>query len=126
MAIGSQLLSVPLLLFLEPRLTRPGRDHLTLALELVYPAVRKAVRQLQNLSDVEPAEESGRRHGPEELFEVCGLDDVMDQAAGGASYAEGASMEGMVLLLRCCSARAYYHLLGYCEACITISLGIRF
>jgi 2-methylisocitrate lyase-like PEP mutase family enzyme len=63
-----------------------------LAFEMVYPAVRKAVQQLKTLGNVEPAEENGRRYGPKELFQVCGLDDLVefDQAAGGSSYAKGA------------------------------------
>ena len=63
-----------------------------LALEMVYPAVRKAVQQLKTLGNVGPAEEGGRRYAPKELFQVCGLDELVafDQAAGGTSYAKGA------------------------------------
>lgn len=63
-----------------------------LGLEMVYPAVRKAVQQLKTLGNVEPAEKDGRRYGPKELFQVCGLDDLVefDQTAGGASYTNGA------------------------------------
>lgn len=63
-----------------------------LALEMVYPAVRKAMQQLKTLGNVGPAEEGGRRYGPKELFQVCGLDDLVefDRAAGGTSYAKGA------------------------------------
>ncbi|KAF1359808.1 carboxyvinyl-carboxyphosphonate phosphorylmutase [Lizonia empirigonia] len=63
-----------------------------LALEMVYPAVRKAVQQLKTLGNVGPAEEGGRRYRPKELFQVCGLDDLVefDRAAGGTSYAKGA------------------------------------
>ncbi|KAJ4993212.1 hypothetical protein SVAN01_01187 [Stagonosporopsis vannaccii] len=61
-----------------------------LAFEMVYPAVRKAVQQLKTLGNVEPAEEGGRRYGPKELFQVCGLDDLVefDEAAGGHSYSK--------------------------------------
>lgn len=59
-----------------------------LAFEMVYPAVRKAVQQLKTIGNVKPAEEGGRRYGPKELFQVCGLDDLLDfdQAAGGTTY----------------------------------------
>ncbi|UPX17519.1 uncharacterized protein EKO05_0007868 [Ascochyta rabiei] len=63
-----------------------------LAFEMVYPAVRRAVQQLKTLGNVGPAEEGGRRYGPKELFQVCGLDELVefDQAAGGTAYARGA------------------------------------
>lgn len=61
-----------------------------LAFEMVYPAVRKAVQQLKTLGNVEPAEKDGRRYGPKELFQVCGLDDLVDfdLAAGGQHYSK--------------------------------------
>jgi 2-methylisocitrate lyase-like PEP mutase family enzyme len=61
-----------------------------LAFEMVYPAVRKAVQQLKTIGNVKAAEEGGRRYGPKELFQVCGLDDFLDfdQAAGGTTYAK--------------------------------------
>ncbi|KAF1835157.1 carboxyvinyl-carboxyphosphonate phosphorylmutase [Decorospora gaudefroyi] len=63
-----------------------------LAAEVVYPAVRKAVRQLKELGSVLSVEEDGKRHGPRELFQVCGLDELMefDSKAGGMSYKDGA------------------------------------
>lgn len=59
-----------------------------LAFEVVYPAVRKAVQQLKTIGNVEPAEKDGRRYGPRELFEVCGLDQLIefDVEAGGTMY----------------------------------------
>jgi 2-methylisocitrate lyase-like PEP mutase family enzyme len=63
-----------------------------LAFEVVYPAVRKAVRQLKESGNVESVEEDGRRYGPRELFQVCGLDELIefDLEAGGLSYKGGA------------------------------------
>lgn len=59
-----------------------------LALETVYPAVRRAVQQLKETGNVESQEESGRRIGPRELFEVCGMDGLMefDRQAGGLGF----------------------------------------
>ncbi|KAF2452162.1 carboxyvinyl-carboxyphosphonate phosphorylmutase [Karstenula rhodostoma CBS 690.94] len=64
----------------------------TLALEVVYPAVRKACRELLDEGSVKSVEEDGRRWGPRELFNVCGLDELMefDRKAGGKGYAEDA------------------------------------
>jgi 2-methylisocitrate lyase-like PEP mutase family enzyme len=63
-----------------------------LAFEMVYPVVRKAVQQLKTIGNVEPQEKGGRRYGPRELFEVCGLDEMVayDNEAGGTAYAKGA------------------------------------
>lgn len=75
-----------------------------LAVEMVYPAVRRAVRQLMNTGKAEAfdggkvgemkveGEEKEKRYGPRELFEVCGLKDMMafDVEAGGTAYANGA------------------------------------
>lgn len=63
-----------------------------LALEVVYPAVRRACRQLLDGGDVESPEEDGKRWGPRELFDVCGLEGLMelDRKAGGRGYLEGA------------------------------------
>jgi len=63
-----------------------------LAFEMVYPAVRRAVRQLMQTGNVQSAEEDGKRYGPRELFQVCGLDELIefDVKAGGTSYADGA------------------------------------
>lgn len=63
-----------------------------LAFEMVYPAVRRAVRQLLDEGNVASPDGDGRRYGPRELFQVCGLDDMVefDQLAGGKSYANGA------------------------------------
>lgn len=63
-----------------------------LACEVVYPAVRKAVRQMMQLGSVKSVEEDGKRYGPRELFEVCGLDELIDfdLKAGGLSYKNGA------------------------------------
>jgi len=63
-----------------------------LALEHVYPIVRKAVQQLMNAGNVGAPGEDGVRIGPRELFEVCGLDDMvkLDNEAGGTAYAKGA------------------------------------
>ena len=48
------------------------------------------MQQLKTIDNVKPAEEGGRRYGPKELFQVCGLDDLLDfdQAAGGTTYAK--------------------------------------
>lgn len=63
-----------------------------LAFEMVYPAVRKAVQQLRETGNVESFEKDGRRYGPRELFQVCGLDELadFDVQAGGTSYQNGA------------------------------------
>ena len=63
-----------------------------LACEVVYPAVRKAVRQMMQLGSVQSVEEDGKRYGPRELFQVCGLDELIDfdLKAGGSSYKNGA------------------------------------
>lgn len=63
-----------------------------LAFEMVYPAVRKALRQLKEKGSVESPEGDGRRYSPRELFEVCGLKETMafDVAAGGTAYSNGA------------------------------------
>ncbi|KAH6883145.1 carboxyvinyl-carboxyphosphonate phosphorylmutase [Alternaria rosae] len=62
-----------------------------LACEVVYPAVRKAVQQMK-AGHVKSVEEDGKRYGPRELFQVCGLDELMefDVKAGGLSYKNGA------------------------------------
>ncbi|KAF1849491.1 Phosphoenolpyruvate/pyruvate domain-containing protein [Cucurbitaria berberidis CBS 394.84] len=61
------------------------------ALEMVYPAVRRAMQQLKELGNVESFEADGRRYGPKELFQVCGLDEMVDfdVQAGGTSYQNG-------------------------------------
>ncbi|USP78183.1 hypothetical protein yc1106_05457 [Curvularia clavata] len=63
-----------------------------LALEVVYPAVRKAVQQMKNEGNVKSVEEDGKRHGPRELFKVCGMDELIDfdVKAGGLTYKNGA------------------------------------
>ncbi|KAJ4305863.1 hypothetical protein N0V90_001395 [Kalmusia sp. IMI 367209] len=63
-----------------------------LALEVVYPAVRKACRQLFDDGEVSSVEKDGKRWGPRELFGVCGLDELMefDRKAGGTGYVDGA------------------------------------
>jgi 2-methylisocitrate lyase-like PEP mutase family enzyme len=63
-----------------------------LACEVVYPAVRKAIQQMKELGSVKSVEEDGSRHGPRELFQVCGLDELMefDLKAGGLAYQGGA------------------------------------
>ena len=63
-----------------------------LAFEMVYPAVRRAVQQLKETGNVESFEKGGRRYGPKELFQVCGLDELVDfdLQAGGTSYQNGA------------------------------------
>lgn len=62
-----------------------------LALEVVYPAVRRAVRQLLGSGRVQSVEEDGKRWSPRELFEVCGLAECVkfDRAAGGTGWLEG-------------------------------------
>ncbi|KAF1962134.1 carboxyvinyl-carboxyphosphonate phosphorylmutase [Byssothecium circinans] len=59
-----------------------------LGFEVVYPAVRKAVRQLFDGGKVESVERDGKRWSPRELFEVCGLKESMDfdRQAGGTTY----------------------------------------
>lgn len=63
-----------------------------LALECVYPAMRKACRQLFDDGDVTSSEPDGKRWGPRELFDVCGMSELMefDRDAGGKVYANGA------------------------------------
>jgi 2-methylisocitrate lyase-like PEP mutase family enzyme len=63
-----------------------------LAFEMVYPAVRKAVQQLKETGNVQSAEKDGRRYGPKELFQVCGLDELVEfsNLAGGTAYSDGA------------------------------------
>ncbi|KAL6708535.1 hypothetical protein ACN47E_002516 [Coniothyrium glycines] len=63
-----------------------------LALETVYPAVRKAVQQLKTLGNVASPKEDGSRIGPRELFQACGMDELMafDVEAGGTSFENGA------------------------------------
>jgi 2-methylisocitrate lyase-like PEP mutase family enzyme len=63
-----------------------------LAFEVVYPAVRKAVQQMKTLGRVESQEKDGRRYGPKELFQVCGLDEMVafDNEVGGGAYTNGA------------------------------------
>jgi 2-methylisocitrate lyase-like PEP mutase family enzyme len=63
-----------------------------LALEILYPALRRAVRQLKETGQVESQEKDGKIYGPKELFQVCGLDELVefDQKAGGTGYANGA------------------------------------
>jgi 2-methylisocitrate lyase-like PEP mutase family enzyme len=63
-----------------------------MALEVVYPAVQKAIQQIKELGSVKSVEEDGSRHGPRELFQVCGLDELMefDLKAGGMAYKGGA------------------------------------
>ncbi|KAF2126785.1 methylisocitrate lyase-like protein [Dothidotthia symphoricarpi CBS 119687] len=61
-----------------------------LAFEVVYPAVRKAMQQLNTIGNVKSVEKDGRRYGPRELFAVCGLDDMIefDAQAGGTAYTD--------------------------------------
>ncbi|KAF9739004.1 hypothetical protein PMIN06_012606 [Paraphaeosphaeria minitans] len=63
-----------------------------LALEVVYPAVRNACRELLDEGGVKSVEKDGKRWGPRELFNVCGLDELMefDRKAGGKGYVEDA------------------------------------
>ncbi|OAL48958.1 methylisocitrate lyase-like protein [Pyrenochaeta sp. DS3sAY3a] len=63
-----------------------------LAFEMVYPAVKKALKDLKETGNVDAFEKGGRRYGPRELFQVCGLDEMVefDNQAGGTSYANGA------------------------------------
>ncbi|KAI4659874.1 uncharacterized protein J4E79_005676 [Alternaria viburni] len=62
-----------------------------LACEVVYPAVRRAVQQMK-AGHVESVEGDGKRYGPRELFQVCGLDELIefDVKAGGLGYKDGA------------------------------------
>lgn len=59
-----------------------------LSFEMVYPAVRNAVRQLKENGKVESPEKDGRRYSPRELFKVCGLDEMVefDTTVGGGAY----------------------------------------
>ena len=63
-----------------------------LSFEMVYPAVRNAVRQLKETGNVASAEKDGRRYGPKELFQVCGLNEMVefDTVTGGGAYTDGA------------------------------------
>jgi 2-methylisocitrate lyase-like PEP mutase family enzyme len=63
-----------------------------LAFEVVYPAVRKAIQQLKTIGKVGSQEKDGRRYGPKELFQVCGLDEMVDfdNKVGGGAYTNGA------------------------------------
>lgn len=63
-----------------------------MALEIVYPAVRRAVRQLKETGNVQSQEKDGRRVSPRELFQVCGMDQLMefDVQAGGTAFQDGA------------------------------------
>ncbi|KAF2005770.1 methylisocitrate lyase-like protein [Amniculicola lignicola CBS 123094] len=63
-----------------------------LVMEVVYPAVRKAVREMLDEGKPKSVEKSGYRYSPKELFEVCGLKEAMDfdVAAGGTAYSNGA------------------------------------
>jgi 2-methylisocitrate lyase-like PEP mutase family enzyme len=63
-----------------------------MALEVVYPAVRNACRELLAEGTVKSVEKDGKRWGPRELFNVCGLDELMefDRKAGGQGYVEDA------------------------------------
>ncbi len=60
-----------------------------LAFEMVYPVVRRAVQQLKSKGNVDPPEADGTRYGPRELFQVCGMDELVkfEHAAGGNAYA---------------------------------------
>jgi len=62
-----------------------------LALEAVYPVLKKVYRELLEKGKVENAED-GKRWGPRTLFGVCGLNELMefDRQAGGRGYADGA------------------------------------
>ncbi|KAF2643799.1 carboxyvinyl-carboxyphosphonate phosphorylmutase [Massarina eburnea CBS 473.64] len=59
-----------------------------LGIEVVYPAIKKACRQLFDGGKVESVEKDGKRWSPRELFEVCGLNESMefDRQAGGSAY----------------------------------------
>jgi hypothetical protein len=59
---------------------------------MVYPAVRRAVKQLKEIGNVGSQEKDGRRYGPRELFQVCGLDKLVDfdNNVGGGAYTGGA------------------------------------
>lgn len=63
-----------------------------LALEVVYPAVRKACRELFDDGEVKSVEKDGKRWGPRELFNVCGLEELMefDRKAGGTGFIKDA------------------------------------
>lgn len=66
--------------------------HPALGIEVVLPAVRKAVRQLLDGGRVESVEGDGKRWSPREMFEVCGLSECVefDKRAGGKGYLDGA------------------------------------
>jgi 2-methylisocitrate lyase-like PEP mutase family enzyme len=63
-----------------------------LAIEVVYPAVKKAIQEMKEIGTVKSVEKNGYRYSPRELFEVCGLKETMefDTKAGGTAYANGA------------------------------------
>jgi hypothetical protein len=73
-----------------------------LAFEMVYPVVRRALRQLKEKGKVDPfdcgeegngaGDDKGKRYSPRELFEICGLRESLefDIAAGGTAYTKGA------------------------------------
>jgi 2-methylisocitrate lyase-like PEP mutase family enzyme len=63
-----------------------------MALDILYPAMRRAVRELVETGNVTSQVEGGRRYSPKELFQVCGLDELVgfDQEAGGLGYRDGA------------------------------------
>lgn len=66
--------------------------HPALGIEVVYPAVRKAMRQLLDGGKVESVEKDGKRWSPREMFSVCGLDECLefDREAGGKAFLDGA------------------------------------
>ncbi|KAF2851670.1 methylisocitrate lyase-like protein [Plenodomus tracheiphilus IPT5] len=63
-----------------------------LAMEIVYPAVRRAVQQLKETGNVQSQEKDGKRFSPRELFKACGMDELMefDVKAGGTAFRDGA------------------------------------
>lgn len=63
-----------------------------LGIEVVYPVVRRAIQQMKSDGRVHSVEKDGRRYSPRELFEVCGLGEMMefDNKAGGTAYQNGA------------------------------------
>ena len=62
------------------------------AMEVVYPAVKKAVQQLLRDGKIESPHGNGKRSSPRELFQVCGLNECMefDREAGGTAYSKDA------------------------------------